>query len=237
MALVEYRLEDHVAIITWNSGENRFNPEFLQANLDVLDEIEKNTQATVVVVRSAHEKIWSNGLDLEWLMARVAAQDSAVTKTFFFQLNDVFKRFLMFPAITVAAITGHAFAGGAILSCAFDYRFMRTDRGFFCFPEVDINIPFLPGMMALLRKSLPGHALTDMALTGKRITAAQARETGIVQQTYDMSNIMDETIAWAKTMNKRRETVRAIKVELYKHIPVIMDQEDTPIIEGGRLNV
>ncbi|MFH2098707.1 MAG: enoyl-CoA hydratase/isomerase family protein, partial [Pseudomonadota bacterium] len=175
MALVEYKLEDHVAIITWNNGENRFNPEFLQANLDALDEIEKNTGATVLVVRSAHEKIWSIGLVLEWLMGIVAAQDTATSKKFFFQLNDVFKRFLMFPAITVAAITGHAFAGGAILSCAFDYRFMRTDRGFFCFPEVDINIPFLPGMMALLRKSLPGHTLVDMSLTGKRLTAHQAR--------------------------------------------------------------
>jgi enoyl-CoA hydratase/carnithine racemase len=70
MPVIEYRTEDRVAIITLNDGENRFNPPFLQAFLDTLDEIEEKTDANALVVTSSHEKIFSNGIDLEWLLAR-----------------------------------------------------------------------------------------------------------------------------------------------------------------------
>jgi enoyl-CoA hydratase/carnithine racemase len=78
---------------------------------------------------------------LEW-MAKVGEQDAqnCVRK-----LHDVVARLLTFPLPTVATITGHAFAGGALLALACDYRVMREDRGFFCLPETDIRLVFTPG--------------------------------------------------------------------------------------------
>ena len=67
MELVDYTLDDHVAIVTMNSKDNRFNLTFMEAFMDVLDKIENETNAGAIVVRSAHEKIWSNGIDLDWL--------------------------------------------------------------------------------------------------------------------------------------------------------------------------
>jgi len=124
MPKATFTQDGNVAVMTWDSGENRFNPEFLEDTLACLDSIERETDANVLVVRSAHEKIWSNGLDLDWLMPVVMAQDAVTSKAFFYRLNDLFKRVLLFPMPTVAAMNGHAFAGGAILSCAFDFRYM-----------------------------------------------------------------------------------------------------------------
>ena len=58
MSLVEYTMDENVAIVKFNDGENRFNPTFLDAVLSVLDDIEQNTEANALVVKSAHEKIF-----------------------------------------------------------------------------------------------------------------------------------------------------------------------------------
>ena len=152
MALIEYELDENVAVVTMNSGENRFNLAFLDEFLSALDTIENDTDANVLVVKSAHEKIFSNGIDLDWLVPFIQKNDADTAKKFIYTQNELFKRLLIYPMPTIAAITGHAFAGGAILCCAFDFRFMRSDRGFFCFPEVDLGIPFLPGMIALAKR-------------------------------------------------------------------------------------
>ena len=71
MDLFEYQLDEHVAVVTMKSGENRFTLTFLEAFLNILDEIENKTPATVLVVKSADSKIWSNGIDLDWLRSAV----------------------------------------------------------------------------------------------------------------------------------------------------------------------
>ena len=166
MTRIDHRIDDTVAVITLDDGENRFNPDFIGAFIDALDAIENDTDATALVVTALHEKIFSNGIDLEWLAPVIQRGDAATAKDFFYRLNTLFRRTLTSPLLTVAAISGHAFAGGAIWCCAFDFRFMRSDRGFFCFPEVDLGIPFLPGMQALLNRAIPRYKMEEMVLTG-----------------------------------------------------------------------
>jgi len=237
MALVEYTMDENVAIVTFNNGENRFNPSFLDALLSVLDDIEQNTEANALVVKSAHEKIFSNGIDLEWLYPFVQNKDLDTCKAFFYKLNDVFKRVLMYPMPTIAAMNGHSFAGGAILSCAFDYRFMRTQRGFFCFPEVDLGIPFLPGMTALLDKAIPKYKMIEMQLTGVRLPAEECEKHHIIVKAYPVEDLMNEVVSFAKAQNKRRIVILELKKVLYRSIVRTLDEEDPPLIETGRFNV
>ncbi|SHI99157.1 Enoyl-CoA hydratase/carnithine racemase [Desulfatibacillum alkenivorans DSM 16219] len=237
MAMVEYELKEHVAVLTMNNGENRFNPTYLGEFLDLLDEIENKTEATTLVVKSANEKIWCNGLDLDWLMPVVQAKDVETSKKFFYQLNDLFRRLLVYPLTTIAAINGHAFAGGAILTGAFDFRYMRTDRGFFCIPEVDISIPFLPGMMALLRNVMSNNVMHFMGLTGSRMTAQQCLDAKMVAGAYHIDEMMDKVMEFALTQNKRRQVAAAIKEEMHRDILYAINELDPPIIETGRLQV
>lgn len=237
MSLVEYELEDQVAVLTWNSGENRFNPDFLKAHLDAVDEIEEKTDARVIVVRSAHEKIWCNGIDLEWLAPFVFDGDKATIKQFFFQLNDFFRSLLAGPFITIACMNGHAFAGGAMAACACDYRYMRSDRGFVCVPEVDLGMRFLPGMMAILKHAIPGHTVKDMVLSGRRLTAEDCLASGIIQKACHMDALLDETLNFARTRIKERAVVAAIKRDLYAEILGVMDTQDPVVIHAGGWNV
>ena len=68
MPRFESALDDHVAVITMTDGENRFNPDFLNDFLSVIDTLETDTDARTLVFKSAHQKIFSNGIDLEWLV-------------------------------------------------------------------------------------------------------------------------------------------------------------------------
>ena len=237
MSQVEYTIDESVAIVTLNNGENRFNPDFLTAFLDVLDEIEKNTEALTLVVTSSHEKIFSNGIDLEWLVPVIQKNDIDTAKAYFYQLNTLFKRIVTYPLLTVAAISGHAFAGGAIMSCAFDFRFMRSDRGYFCFPEVDLGIPFLPGMNALLAKAIPRYKMEEMQYTGCRLTAAECEEHHIITQACHLDDLMPATLAFAKSLNKKRAIVQEMKLRLNKPITDAIDIADPPYIESGKFNI
>ncbi len=237
MALVEFVLDENVAIVTLNNGENRFNPDFIHAYLDVMDKIENETEALTLVVRSSHDKIFSNGLDLDWLFPVVQKKDVKTAKDFFYLLNILFKRTLMSPMLTVAAINGHAFAGGAIYTCAFDFRFMRSDRGFFCVPEVDLGIPFLPGMLALLNRAIPRQKFEEMQFTGKRLTAAECAASNIVAKACHINDLMNETLSFAKSLNKRRAVILEMKKRMHGDILHAIDVEDVPYIESGTFNL
>ncbi len=237
MALIEYELDENVAVVTMNSGENRFTLAFLDEFLSVLDTIENDTDANVLVVRSSHEKIFSNGIDLDWLVPFIQKNDLDTVKKFLYTMNSLFKRLLIYPMPTIAAITGHAFAGAAIMCCAFDFRFMRSDRGFFCFPEVDLGIPFLPGMIAIAKKAIPMYKLEEMKYTGKRLTAYECEEHHIVMKACHINDLMDEVLSFAKGLNKGREIISAMKKGMYKDIIRVLDEEDPLIIESGKLNI
>jgi enoyl-CoA hydratase/carnithine racemase len=148
-------------------------------------------------------------------------------------MNDVFKRLLLYPVPVVAAINGHAFGNGAILSCACDFRFMRSDRGYFCFPEVDLGIPFLPGMIAFVKKSIPYYKFQEMKYTGKRTGAAELEQHHIIQKACgSLDELMKESIAFAKSFTKKRGIFSEMKKRMHKEIVRVIDNEDKEFIES-----
>jgi Delta3-Delta2-enoyl-CoA isomerase len=237
MALLEYTIDAHVAILTMNNADNRFNPIFLEAYLKALDDIQGLTDATTLVVTAADEKIFSNGIDLEWLVPVIQRKDAESAKRFFYLLNALFKRIVTYPLVTIAAINGHAFAGGAIMACAFDFRFMRSGRGFFCFPEVDLGIPFLPGMNALLKKAMPLYMVEEMQYTGVRLTAEACEAHHIIKKACPIEDLMQQALAFAKTINKKRAVVAQMKARLNQPIVHAIEVEDVAYIESGQFNI
>ena len=237
MALIDFTLDESVAVVALKDGENRFNPEFINTLLDVLDTIEQDTDARTLVVYSTHEKIFSNGIDLEWLVPIIQKGDVTAAKDFFFLLNKLLLRLVTFPMVTIAAITGHAFAGGAIMACTFDFRLMRSDRGFFCLPEVDLGIPFLPGMNAILGKAIPHYQLMDMQYTGCRLTAEECERHHIVRKACHIDDLLDETLTFARGLNKNRAIVHEMKMRLSRPIIHAIEVEDVPYIESGKFNI
>jgi enoyl-CoA hydratase/carnithine racemase len=230
MGMYEYTLDEQVALLTMN--ENKFNINSVTEFLSVLNEIEKDTDAKALIVRSSDERIWSTGLDLEWLLPLVQKGERSVTDVFAAKLNELFKRMLFYPMITVAAITGHAFAGGAVLACCFDFRFMRKGRGYLCFPEVNLGIPLLPSYTAVMKKAIPMDLVEDMQLTARKLTADECEARHIIMKACTMDELMSEAISFAKGLNKERPIVTKLKNVMHKDILRIMEVDDPAALES-----
>jgi len=223
MALVEYDREENVAMLTMNSGENRFNFLFFKAFHEALDEAEQSEEATVLVATSAHAKVWSNGIDLDWFLPALAREGPDLRRRYLLELSRLLRRVLLFPMITIAAVSGHAFAGGAYLAFAFDFRFMRSDRGWLCLPEVDIGATPGPMLTAISLKAVPLYKFEEMQYTGKRLTAQECLEHHIVSRAYHAEDLMAETKAYALGLKKDRGVIAAMKAETYEGLVQIID--------------
>lgn len=236
MPVMEWKKDGTVAIVTMTNGENRHNPDFLAAILQTMDEIEKDSTVTAMILTSGDPKNWSLGIDLAWIMGVAAQQDFPAIKTFMYDLNRMFTRILLFPMPVIAAINGHTFGDGSIMAAACDFRFMKADRGFFCMPEVDINIPLLPAMQAMLQKIMPAHKFIELVLTGKRAGAAElAAANIIVKACADNEELQKEALAFARTFTKQRPIFAEMKRRMNKHILELMEKEDVVYIESGQL--
>ena len=238
MSIVEWKKDETVAIVMLNNGENRHNPDFVNAILEAFDEIEKDESIYSVVITSSDPKNWSLGIDLEWIGGAMANKEYQNIKDFMYGLNRLFKRILYYPMPVIAAINGHAFGDGTLLACTCDFRFMRKDRGYFCFPEVDISIPFLPAMLAIVKKSMPYYEAEYLIFSGKRESAVELEKNHvIVKACENEEELMKESVAFAKTFVKKRAILAQHKIRLHKWIVEIMEKEDPEYIEPLNLMV
>jgi enoyl-CoA hydratase/carnithine racemase len=236
MSVLEWKKEGTVAVITMTNGENRHNPTFTEILLNALDEIEKDESLSSVVIASNDPKNWSQGIDLQWLMGVFNNKDYQAIKDFMYGLNRIFKRILLYPMPVIAAINGHAFGDGAIMACACDFRFMKSSKGFFCFPEIDISIPFLPGMICLVEKAFPYYKLEEAVYSGKRYNARELEAHHVlVKSCEDDETLMREALAFAGTFTKKRAIFGEMKRRYHKRIIDVMDKEDPEYIEPLKL--
>jgi enoyl-CoA hydratase/carnithine racemase len=210
--MVELDKSGEVFVLRMNAGENRFNRDFLDAVNKALDEVE-GYEGPAALVTTGSGKFYTNGLDLDWLLTR----ESGEVEPFLADVHTWFARMLAFPMVTVAAINGHCFAGGAMLSLAHDFRVMRKDRGYWCLPEIDLGIPFRPGMTALIKARLPQPVFHEALVTGKRFGAADAQRFGIVDSIAAEDAVLDQAMELATAhAGKRGDTMAEIKRGMYE---------------------
>ncbi|WP_410670865.1 enoyl-CoA hydratase/isomerase family protein [Amycolatopsis sp. cmx-4-68] len=194
-----------MTVLDLGDDENRFSPEWLQRVHSTLDDVDD------VLVTTGAGKFYSNGLDLDWLMANGDKASEYVA-----DVQELLARVLTLPVPTVAAVNGHAFGAGAMLAMAHDFRVMRADRGYFCFPEADINIPFTPGMAALIQGKLTPSAAIASMTTGRRFGGADALEFGLVDEIAAESDVVKVASERVRVLaGKDRGTLGAIKATMF----------------------
>ncbi len=202
--------EGDVFVLDLGDGENRFNPSWVGAVRAAIEEVEA-AEGPRALVTTARGKAWSLGLDLEWM-----GQNAGELETFVADVHGLFARVLAAGVFSVAAIQGHCFAAGAMLAMSHDLRVMRADRGYFCLPEADINIPFTPGMGALLQARMPPQTAHVAMCSGRRYGGAEAMSAQIVDEAVGAELVLGRAKELAATRAAADPgTLRAIKRGMY----------------------
>ncbi|MBP2328382.1 enoyl-CoA hydratase/carnithine racemase [Kibdelosporangium banguiense] len=216
--------QDDVFILDLGDSENRFHPDWIASVDAALEEVEHAAGARALVT-AATGKFFSNGLDLEWLAAHGEQAQGYVVA-----VHGLFARVLALPVITVAALQGHTFAAGAMLSLAHDFRVMRADRGFWCLPEAEINIPFTPGMSALIQSRLSPRTAHEAMTTARRYGGQDALAAGIVDHAVAEDAVRATAVEIARAQaGKAGPTLGVIKSRMYAHALDALRDKDTPL--------
>lgn len=234
--MIKFEKQGKVALVTMDNGANRHNLEFAKTLLNTLQEIEADKDVKALVLHSSDEKSWSQGIDVNWLMGAIQSGKHDDVKAFMHTMDKIHITLMEYPVPTIAAINGHTFGNGCVLACSCDFRFMRSDRGYFCFPEVDMSIPFLPGLISIVLKAMPLYRFNEMKLTGRRVGAAELEADHVINKALpDAESLLAEAMAYAKTFNKQRAIFKEHKVRLNKPFVDDLKKLNPPMIDAMQL--
>ena len=208
--MIKLDRDGDVWVLRMQGGENRFNLDWLGAVDSALDAVEA-AGGPCALVTTGEGKFYSNGMDLDWLATvpdRATECLSAIYR--------ILGRMLGFPVITVAAVNGHAFGGGALLAAAHDFAVMREDRGYWCMPEADLGLPLTAEYLSVLTAKLPARTLQQAVVTGRRYGGRDALAAGVVHQVAAEDEVVPAAVRLAAELaGKDRRTVVEHKRLLY----------------------
>ena len=177
-----------VFVLRLDDSENRFDPAWVAEYLGLLDEVESAAGPASAGDLRRREVL------VERALARLDHRPPGRPPTLIGAVHELFARVLESPVPTVAAISGHAYAAGAMLAMAHDHRLMREDRGYLCFPEIDIRLPFSVGMTGLLTAKLSPAVIRDAMLFGRRYDSGSAVDAGLVDGAAPLDALLAQAV-------------------------------------------
>ena len=166
---------------------NAIDEPFTQELLKVAGELGADPGVRGVLLASAHPKLFSPGLDLVTLVE----YDRAAMERFMRVFAEAVWALYALPKPVVAAVSGHAVAGGCILSLTADYRVLKRGGIQVGLNEVKVGVPLPWSVALLLRASVPPSALTQVALLGRNFSDDDAIAVGLADQLADADGFED----------------------------------------------
>lgn len=189
---VAYAREENVARITLDDGKvNAMSPAFFAALGAALDRAERERPGAVVF--TGRPGFFSAGLDLKLLPTLPPEELRATLLTF----GRTMLRIFLFPIPTVAAVSGHAIAGGAMLAFACDLRWVAEGPFRIHLNEVAIGLPLPSWAIALAHAAVPPRHQTDALLHARAYSPAEALARGIVHAVVPADRLLAEATAAA----------------------------------------
>lgn len=229
MSLISAEISDTAAFIKFHrETTNAINQQLVDEFAGVLKDLGSNDDIHSLVLTSTNDKFFSIGLDIPQLYDLTRQE----FKHFFHTFNQVCVDLLTFPKPTIAAITGHAIAGGCILTLCCDYRLIAAGHKLMGLNEVKLGVPVPYPAACVLPHIVGFRNAREMMYTGDFYSPDQAYNMGLVDQVVPIEQVRSRSIEKAKTLSSG--SAQAIAQIKQVHIEPIKIQIEKLMEENER---
>jgi enoyl-CoA hydratase/carnithine racemase len=229
-AISPVRVEDRErARIVWLArGANAID----ETLMDALEESLSASEAAgmpPLVLASVHPTVFCPGLDLR----RLDGMPRDEFRVFLQRYNAMLRRLSLYPGPTVAALTGHAIAGGCLLALACDRRVMARAQVRLGLSEINLGIPLPAGSIAMLLALYPTRSVDQLVLEGDGFSGERAFELGLVERVADRDGVIEEACRLASHLGSRPRSAFATAKRFLRHgVAATMAVRDSAEIES-----
>jgi methylglutaconyl-CoA hydratase len=223
---------NNIALLTLNRPDKRnaVSFELVADVMNALDAVEKSTASDVLIITGAG-KAFCAGLDLEdlkRLTGKTHEQNIADSRT----MANLFRRIYDFAKPTIAAVNGHAIAGGTGIATMCDFTLAVPDAKF---GYTEVKIGFVPAIVSSYLVFQVGHKIArDLLLTARLFDAAEAHRYGLVNEIVAPENLMERANQLAALLLENSpSSLRATKKLINGFIKEQLDMQVAAAVEDN----
>ena len=206
---IELAIEEGIAVLTMARGKvNALNQEMVDEMIHALDEARLERSVNALVLASNRPGFFSAGFDIKEVFLYDRARMTAHLRSY----GALIHKLHHFPKPVVAAISGHNFAGGAIMALACDFRVMAEGEFGFAVNEIKVGVVIPPAIFKLCADVVGVKNAHHMILTGDPVPSARALEIGLVDELAPPGEVLGRARQLALRVSKNPpETFAAVK--------------------------
>lgn len=209
---VRFEARDHIQVLWLAHGANALDDALIGALHQAFDAL-ATQGGPAVVVASQHPTVFCPGLDLR----RLDGMPRDEFRPFLGRYNALLRRLVTYPGPSVAAVAGHAVAGGSLVALACDRRVMARSGARLGLSEINIGIPLPAGSIAMLVALYPTRSVEQLVLDGDGFGGERALEIGFVEKLADSGAVLDEACRLAHRLATRPPSAYAASKQFLRH--------------------
>jgi enoyl-CoA hydratase len=234
--MIELKTEDGIAILTIRHGKaNALDIALCEELAKHFDELRAADARAIVV--TGQGRIFSAGVDL----LQVSSGGPDYVRKFLPTLHRLYEAVFFHPMPVVAAINGHAIAGGCVLACCADRRIMSRAVGRIGVTELLVGVPFPALAFEIVRFAVPRRHLPEFTFGGATYDTSAALERGWVDEVVESDALIPRANAAAQELARlspaafaqTKKQLRQEAAERVERSRALTDQTVTDIWTGA----
>ncbi|HDS0919680.1 TPA: enoyl-CoA hydratase/isomerase family protein [Pseudomonas putida] len=223
---------DGCAVVRMNSNKvNVQNATFFKDLHDAFDRLEEEFSELPVVL-TGEGNVFSAGIDFKYSFDVFGSLDQERIREWYAEYRATNLRIFQYPRPTVAAINGHAIAGGLITALDCDFRIAARKPAKFGLNEVPIGIPMPAAYVEIIKYALGTQVGALTTLKGELYSLEEAEKLGFFHEVVEESELLSRAIAYARCITPDCNVAYAMSKKALQDAVIQQIEQRTTLLDS-----